>query len=247
MATEMPTSVDGLVVAAQPGRADRLPPLPAPAASTTLRPRRPRCPGSWLPRQPLLEHCWQEPRTGEWLKFDRLAGSGSTSQVTSYPQFFFWLASSLCQALTLTSAILGPHTEGKKTSASLDVVRFPNVCKVGLGNLTTQDISHLRGQGQNGEVCWPPSLSASPSSFSFSHFGPTSHLFMRILQVIAPNHLYASRKIIAPFQGHNPDNPSPKHTASTPSRLWFGWSAFDLFIFPIFLAVPRQLYRFPCH
>ena len=32
--------------------------------------------------------------------------------------------------------------------------------------------------------------------------------------------------IICPHQGHNPDNPSPKHTASTPSRLWFGWSAF---------------------
>ena len=175
------------------------------------------------------------------MKFDRLAGSGSTSQVTSYPQFFFWLASSLCQALTLTSAILGPHTRGKKpldpstlsgSPTSVKWVGEPDYPRV-LG----QDISHIRGQGQNGEVCWPPSLSASPSSSSFSHFGPTSHLFMRILQVIAPKHLiYASKKIIASFEGHNPDNPSPKHTASTPSRLWFGWSAFDLLISPMFFS-----------
>ena len=33
--------------------------------------------------------------------------------------------------------------------------------------------------------------------------------------------------------GHNPDNPSPKHTASTPSRLWFGWWVCSSLVFSL--------------
>ena len=112
LATEMSASIDGLPLAAQSRRADCLPPIPAAAfsPSTTLCPHWPGCPGSWISLQPLVKHCWQEPRAGECLKCD----FGNPSQVTSGPQFFFWVASTLCQALTLTSAILGPHTEGEK-------------------------------------------------------------------------------------------------------------------------------------
>ena len=64
-------------------------------------------------------------------------------QVTSGPQFFFWVSSSLCQALTLTSAILGPHTEGEKA-----------IC-----------ITQFLCQGQNGQLSSHPSLSDSPSLY----------------------------------------------------------------------------------
>ena len=35
------------------------------------------------------------------------------------------------------------------------------------------------------------------------------------------------------YPGHNPDNPSPKHTASTPSRLWFRWWVFSSLAFSL--------------
>ena len=133
MATEMPASVDGLAVAAQPRRDGRLPPVPAAALkpSTSLRPNRPGCSGSWLSCQPLVKHCWQEPGTGGWLKFDTVS-TLATSQVTSGPQFFFWVASSLCQALTLASAILGPHTEGEKPLCIPKHSQVPNRLESGL-------------------------------------------------------------------------------------------------------------------
>ena len=93
--------------------------------------------------------------------------------MTSGPQFFFWVASCLCQGLKLASEILGPHTEGGNGS---------KFCIDHQQKVTRPRISIIV-QGPNGELCWPPSPSASPLSSFSSLFGPTTHPSMRILQV----------------------------------------------------------------
>ena len=133
-------------------------------------------------------------------------------QVTSGSQFFFWVASCLCQGLKLASEILGPHTEGGNGS---------KFCIDHQQKGTRPRISIIV-QGPNGALCLPPSPSASPLSFFSSHFLRTTRPSMQISQVCVLR-LVRQKHMCYNCPGHNPDNPSPKHTASTPSRLWFGW------------------------
>ena len=94
-------------------------------------------------------------------------------QVTSGPQFFFWVASCLCQGLKLASEILGPHTEGGNGS---------KFCIDHQQKVTRPRISIIV-QDPNGALCWPPSPSASPLSSFSSLFGRTTRPSMQISQV----------------------------------------------------------------
>ena len=94
-------------------------------------------------------------------------------QVTSGPQFFFWVASCLCQGLKLASEILGPHTEGGNGS---------KFC-IDHQQKGTRPRILIVVQGPNGALCWPPSPSASPLSSFSSHFLRTTRPSMQISQV----------------------------------------------------------------
>ena len=210
LATEKSSIIDVLAVVAQPRWSDNFSPVSPISSATIVCPHRSGCPGCWISRQPDFKHCWQEPRTGECRTGNLgLQVISNLYQVTSGPQFFFWVSSSLCQALTLTSAILGPHTEGEKALQAHTFcarVRMDSSPLIHLSRTLPHCIDSLLLGGRAASLCW---------SCKYMH------------QSIFVN-------IICPHQGHNPDNPSPKHTASTPSRLWFGWSAFHCFDFLCF-------------
>ena len=168
LATEKSSIIDVLAVVAQPRWSDNFSPVSPISSATIVCPHRSGCPGCWISRQPDFKHCWQEPRTGECRTGNLgLQVISNLYQVTSGPQFFFWVSSSLCQALTLTSAILGPHTEGEKA-----------IC-----------ITQFLCQGQNGQLSSHPSLSDSPSLYWSSRSGRMNRLSMQILQVYAPKYL----------------------------------------------------------